>query len=136
MMDNWTIKDWSLPKKLQEKQQDLTKTPATLEQVIALIKTQFDIAELVEWASEPLQSAIISAHFALGMWIRNTLVYGDGSLFAKTLENDGLNADDISSLVLKALRDDLQGHLKPLSYYLESESRFRLKIPKLLQDFD
>lgn len=135
-MNNWTIKDWHLPRTSQERQQNLTKAPATLEQVIALIKTQFDIAELMEWASEPMQRAIISAHFALGMWIRNTLVYGQGSLFAKMLEAEGLCADDISSLVLKALLDDLQGQLKPLSYYLESESRFRLKMPKLLQDFD
>jgi hypothetical protein len=85
--------------------------PSSLEDAVTLIRANFPESELQAWAAQSEDVARVQAHFALGLWVRNTWVYGDGSpLATKIMEADwSIQADDVSSIIISALWRVLNG---------------------------
>ena len=130
--DEWVMSDWELPKNQEEAQAMFQYRPTTLEQAILFVKEGVAESKLLEWAYFPKQQAISLAHFSLGMWIRNQLVYGYGSPYTKELEKSRLQPDDISSIILDALWNNLNGIQHSPEYYIKNKTTF--EPPELIWD--
>ena len=96
--------------------------PETLLDAVEIIREGFAEEALAEWAREPLSHALALAHLALGMWIRNNFIHGEGSPLATRIKESATlwhplapiwHPDDSSSLVLEALWRVLNGEECP-----------------------
>jgi hypothetical protein len=76
----------------------------TLAEAVARILVTFGEAEFAEWADKPMDEAT-TAHFDLGLWIRNHWVCGTvAPLVARIKELDRrIHDDDIPALILEGL---------------------------------
>ena len=67
----------------------------------------FTAEELAEFISTPI-SDLYLYHFSLGMWIRNNLLYPEGSCLCDLLLENGIeHPDDMSFFIIKSFHDYL-----------------------------
>ena len=103
--------------------------PTSLEDAVTLIRATFPESELEAWAAQSENVAQAQAHFALGLWVRNNWVYGDGSPLATKIIEAAviIDADNVSSIITSALWRVLNGFPCPSIEELLQRSPQRAK---------
>ena len=95
--------------------------PSSLSEAVSLIRNAFPADDLAGWAAQPEDTAVLQAHFGLGLWVRNNWIYGGGSPLAGNMTREAwkigvvraTHPDDMSALVLRALWRVLNGEACP-----------------------
>jgi hypothetical protein len=84
--------------------------PSTLHECFKLARDQLSEEDLEVLASSE-RGDLIDFHFSLGMSIRNSWLYPDGSVLREKFFGIGvIHPDDISSIIVETLWLDLNGH--------------------------
>lgn len=82
--------------------------PANLTECVVTLKKNLSDGDLEKIRRVSLDEFRTSAHFELGMWIRNNFLFPEESALARCLKGRGVfHPDDMSSLILTALHKDL-----------------------------
>jgi hypothetical protein len=99
--------------------------PSSLQEAVSIIQANFSQEELREFASQSEQLARVSAHWSIGVWVRNNWIH-DGSPLAAEVKNIAwfVHDDDISSYIIIALWRVLNGESCPLLKDLLPESHW------------
>ena len=87
-----------------------THGPETLQEAVEYVVTKLPEKDRELIAATEKDEFLVSAHFGLGMWMRNNLGLWAGGPLAKDLEenHDCFMADDMSDVILGALWERLQ----------------------------
>ena len=85
--------------------------PRDIDEAVRALRSLLPESELREFAALSEQEASISAHFGIGMFIRNNWLYPAGSPLAASLRDEDdffFDADSASDLVVRALWRNLR----------------------------
>jgi len=81
-----------------------SRSPTTLAEAVEVLRSRYPQDELAVWAAEPLSEALWTAHFQLGLWIRNHWMYEDPAPLIARIRKLSycVHDDDISGYILEA----------------------------------
>jgi len=82
-----------------------SKKPTTLAEAIAILRSMVPQDRLDAWAAESLSEALWTAHFQLGLWIRNEWVHEEPAPLVGRIQSYAapVHPDSISEYILEAL---------------------------------
>jgi hypothetical protein len=127
--------DFQAAKNMHLRPQQAPPTPRTLQDAVTHIQGVFPEASLADWAAHPQDSACARAIWDLGMWIRNQWIHTNAPIAqAITQQWPGIDPDEASRLVLRALWQTLNGHPCPSIADLRPEAYFHFEPLKLQWD--
>lgn len=107
--------------------------PTSIAEAVQMIRGAFPASELQSWLEEPESGAMISAHFGLGMWLRNQWIHVKGCPLADEYRayTSFADGDEVSSMMV----EDIWRHMKGLEPIERTPDKDRLfSEPKLTFD--